>query len=153
MSRYPADVALVVIDLQPDFMPGGALACVDGDAIVPDIAALLAERRYGTVVATQDWHPADHASFASQHPGHLPFEAILLHAQPQTLWPDHCVQGSAGAALHPGVDWTVADLILRKGTRRAVDSYSAFRENHGPARCMCAAWHAITACCGARRMR
>ena len=132
MSRYPADVALVVIDLQPDFMPGGALACVDGDAIVPDIAALLAERRYATVVATQDWHPADHASFASQHPGHLPFEAILLHAQPQTLWPDHCVQGSDGAVLHPGVDWTVADLILRKGTRREVDSYSAFRENHGP---------------------
>lgn len=132
MSRYPADVALVVIDLQPDFMPGGALACVDGDAIMPGIAALLAERRYTTVVATQDWHPADHASFASQHPGHLPFEAILLHAQPQTLWPDHCVQGSDGAVLHPGVDWTMADLILRKGTRRAVDSYSAFRENHGP---------------------
>lgn len=132
MSRYPADVALIVIDLQPDFMPGGALACVDGEAIVPEIAALLAERRYTTVVATQDWHPADHASFASQHPGHLPFEAILLHAQPQTLWPDHCVQGSDGAVLHPGVDWTVADLILRKGSRRAVDSYSAFRENHGP---------------------
>ena len=132
MSRYPADVALVVIDLQPDFMPGGALACVDGDAIVPEIASLLAERRYTTVVATQDWHPADHASFASQHPGHLPFEAILLHAQPQTLWPDHCVQGRDGAVLHPGVDWSVAVLILRKGTRRAVDSYSAFRENHGP---------------------
>ncbi|MER2176336.1 MAG: nicotinamidase [Stenotrophomonas maltophilia] len=132
MSRYPADVALVVIDLQPDFMPGGALACVDGDAIVPGIAAVLAERHYRTVVATQDWHPADHASFASQHPGHLPFEAILLHAQPQTLWPDHCVQGSPGAVLHPGVDWTMADLILRKGTRREVDSYSALRENHGP---------------------
>ena len=132
MSRYPADVALVVIDLQPDFMPGGALACVDGDAIVPDIAALLAERRYATVVATQDWHPADHASFASQHPGHLPFEAILLHAQPQTLWPDHCVQGSRAPYCTRAWTGAVADLILRKGTRREVDSYSAFRENHGP---------------------
>ena len=131
-AALPADVALLVIDLQPDFMPGGALACEQGDALVAPIADLLAQRRYRTVVATQDWHPADHASFASQHPGHLPFEAILLHAQPQTLWPDHCVQGSLGAALHPGVDWTVADLILRKGTRQQVDSYSAFRENHGP---------------------
>jgi nicotinamidase/pyrazinamidase len=132
MTTLPADVALLVIDLQPDFMPGGALACEDGDALVAPIAALLAERRYRTVVATQDWHPADHASFAKQHAGKLPFEAILLHAQPQTLWPDHCVQGTEGAALHPGVDWTAADLILRKGTRRDVDSYSAFRENHGP---------------------
>ncbi len=132
MHRYPADTALIVIDLQPDFMPGGALPCVDGDAIVPGIAALLAQRHYRTVVATQDWHPADHASFASQHPGHLPFEAILLHAQPQTLWPDHCMQGTPGAALHAAVDWDVTDLILRKGTRREVDSYSAFRENHGP---------------------
>ena len=132
MTALPADVALLVIDLQPDFMPGGALACDQGDALVAPIADLLAQRRYRTVVATQDWHPADHASFASQHPGQRPFETILLHAQPQTLWPDHCVQGSAGAALHPGVDWTVADLILRKGTRQQVDSYSAFRENHGP---------------------
>jgi len=132
MTALPADVALLVIDLQPDFMPGGALACDQGDALVAPIADLLAQRRYRTVVATQDWHPADHASFASQHPGQRPFETILLHAQPQTLWPDHCVQGSAGAALHPGVDWTVADLILRKGTRQQVDSYSAFREN--PAR-------------------
>lgn len=104
MTALPADVALLVIDLQPDFMPGGALACEQGDALVAPINALLAERRYRTVVATQDWHPANHASFASQHPGHLPFEAILLHAQPQTLWPDHCVQGSTGAALHPA--WT-----------------------------------------------
>ena len=111
MTALPADVALLVIDLQPDFMPGGALACDQGDALVAPIAALLAQRHYRTVVATQDWHPADHASFASQHPGKRPFETILLHAQPQTLWPDHCVQGSAGAALHPGVDWTVADLI------------------------------------------
>ena len=84
MTALPADVALLVIDLQPDFMPGGALACDQGDALVAPIADLLAQRRYRTVVATQDWHPADHASFASQHPGQRPFETILLHAQPQT---------------------------------------------------------------------
>jgi len=132
LSMYGTDVALLVIDLQPDFMPGGALPCQQGDAIVPGIAELLASRRYGTVVATQDWHPADHASFASQHAGRKPFETIALHGQPQTLWPDHCVQGSAGAALDPRVDWASADLILRKGTHRQVDSYSAFRENFGP---------------------
>ncbi|RRU18878.1 bifunctional nicotinamidase/pyrazinamidase [Stenotrophomonas sp. 278] len=132
MNRFPVDVALIVVDLQPDFMPGGALACGDGDAIVPGIAELLAQRRYHTVVATQDWHPADHASFASQHPGHVPFEQVTLHGHPQTLWPDHCVQGTPGAALHTGVNWNAADLILRKGTRRQVDSYSAFQENFGP---------------------
>ena len=126
------DTALLVIDLQPDFMPGGALPCAEGDAIVPGIAALLAARRYATVVATQDWHPADHASFASRHAGHSPFETIELHGHPQTLRPDHCVQGSTGAALHPQVDWNHADLILRKGSNRQVDSYSAFRENVGP---------------------
>ncbi|WP_422509775.1 bifunctional nicotinamidase/pyrazinamidase [Stenotrophomonas sp. GZD-301] len=130
MNRFPADVALIVVDLQPDFMPGGALPCEDGDAIVADIAALLAQGRYATVVATQDWHPHDHASFASQHPGHAPFEQIALHGHPQTLWPDHCVQGTPGAALHAGVDWTPAAMILRKGRNRHVDSYSAFQENH-----------------------
>jgi len=129
---HHTDTALLVIDLQPDFMPGGALPCAEGDAIVPGIAALLATHRYATVVATQDWHPADHASFASQHAGRSPFETIELHGQPQTLWPDHCVQGSNGARLHPDVDWDQADLILRKGNNRVVDSYSAFRENHGP---------------------
>jgi len=124
--------ALIVVDLQPDFMPGGALACHEGDAIVPGIARLLRTRRYRHVVATQDWHPAAHASFASAHPGAQPFQQIALHGQPQTLWPDHCVQGTPGAALHPGVDWTAADLILRKGSDPQVDSYSAFRENHGP---------------------
>lgn len=132
MTPLPAHVALIVVDLQPDFMPGGALACIDGDALVAPIAALLAERRYRTVVATQDWHPANHASFASHYAGQQPFAQIQLHGQPQTLWPDHCVQGSPGAALHPGVDWNAADLVLRKGTRPRVDSYSAFRENHGP---------------------
>lgn len=133
MNAFPADTALIVIDLQPDFMPGGALACFQGDAIVPGIAQLLASRRYGTVVATQDWHPAAHASFAAQHDGRAPFEVVDLHGQPQMLWPDHCVQGTPGAALDRRVDWTPADLILRKGTHRQVDSYSAFRENHGPA--------------------
>lgn len=132
MTTFPDTTALLVIDLQPDFMPGGALACHDGDAIVPGIAALLAARAYRTVVATQDWHPPGHASFASSHPGRAPFETIDLHGQPQVLWPDHCVQGTPGAALDPRVDWTAADLVLRKGTRAEVDSYSAFRENHGP---------------------
>lgn len=132
MAAFPDTTALIVVDLQPDFMPGGALACHAGDAIVPGIAALLATRAYGTVVATQDWHPPGHASFASSHPGRAPFETIDLHGQPQVLWPDHCVQGTPGAALDPRVDWSAADLVLRKGTRADVDSYSAFRENHGP---------------------
>ncbi|HEY9252904.1 MAG TPA: bifunctional nicotinamidase/pyrazinamidase [Stenotrophomonas sp.] len=133
MTAFASDTALLVIDLQPDFMPGGALPCADGDAIVAPIAALVASRRYATVVATQDWHPPTHASFASQHPGRQPFEQFTLHGHPQTLWPDHCVQGATGAALHPAVDWDRADLVLRKGTREQVDSYSAFRENYGPA--------------------
>lgn len=124
--------ALIVVDLQPDFMPGGALACHEGDAIVPGIARLLRAHRFRHVVATQDWHPAGHASFASAHPGTRAFQQIDLHGQPHTLWPDHCVQGTPGAALHPGIDWSAADLILRKGSDAQVDSYSAFRENHGP---------------------
>lgn len=124
--------ALIVVDVQPDFMPGGALACHEGDAVVAPIAGLLAARRYRTVVATQDWHPTGHASFASSHPGHAPFETIALHGQPQVLWPDHCIQGSPGAALDPRIDWAPVDLILRKGSDPQVDSYSGFRENHGP---------------------
>jgi nicotinamidase/pyrazinamidase len=133
MPVFPDDTALIVVDLQPDFMPGGALPCHQGDAIVPAIAQLLQQRQYRTVVATQDWHPANHTSFASQHHGKQPFEVITLHDQPQTLWPQHCIQGSAGAALDPRVDWNSAALILRKGSNAQVDSYSAFRENHGPA--------------------
>ena len=124
--------ALIVVDVQPDFMPGGALACHEGDAIVPGIDALLKARVFQHVVATQDWHPASHMSFASSHPGHQPFEQIDQYGQPQTLWPDHCVQGSTGAALHAGVDWLSLDAVIRKGSNRAVDSYSGFRENHGP---------------------
>jgi len=132
MNTLPAHVALIVVDLQPDFMPGGALACLEGDALVAPIAALLAQQRYRTVVATQDWHPANHASFASHYPDGQPFAQIPLHGHAQTLWPDHCIQGSAGAALHAGVDWNAADMVLRKGSNPQVDSYSAFRENHGP---------------------
>jgi nicotinamidase/pyrazinamidase len=127
-----ATTALVVVDVQPDFMPGGTLACHEGDAIIEGIDTLLREHRFRHVVATQDWHPPGHVSFASSHPGRAPFEQITLHGQPQTLWPDHCVQGSAGAALHPRVDWSALDAVIRKGSDPGVDSYSGFRENHGP---------------------
>lgn len=125
-------LALIVVDVQPDFMPGGALACHDGDAIVPGIDALLRSRVFRHVVVTQDWHPRGHVSFASSHPGHSPFELIDLHDQPQTLWPDHCVQGTRGAELHPAIDWSPMDVLIRKGSDAGVDSYSGFRENHGP---------------------
>jgi nicotinamidase/pyrazinamidase len=124
--------ALILVDVQPDFMPGGALACHEGDAIVPGIDRLLRRRVFKHTVATQDWHPSGHISFASMHAGTGPFQSIQLYDHPQTLWPDHCVQGTDGAALHPAIDWSPADLILRKGSHSDVDSYSAFRENHGP---------------------
>lgn len=118
--------ALIVIDMQLDFCPGGALAVPDGDAIVPRVNALM--DAFDTVILTQDWHPAGHSSFASTHPGHTPFETIDLPYGPQVLWPDHCVQGSSGAAFHPGLRQD-GDLILRKGFRHEIDSYSAFFEN------------------------
>jgi nicotinamidase/pyrazinamidase len=118
---------LLVIDVQNDFCPGGALAVADGDAVVPVINALGG--RFAHVVLTQDWHPADHLSFASQHAGRQPFETLTLAYGAQTLWPDHCVQGSPGAAFHADLALPRAELVLRKGFRRAVDSYSAFREN------------------------
>ena len=124
--------ALILVDVQPDFMPGGALACHQGDAIVPGIDRLLRRRLFKQTVATQDWHPRGHVSFASMHAGTQPFQQIPLYGHPQTLWPDHCVQGTAGAALHPDIDWSPVDLILRKGSDPSVDSYSGFRENHGP---------------------
>jgi nicotinamidase/pyrazinamidase len=122
-----AQDVLLVVDVQNDFCPGGALAVPDGDQVVPLVNAL--GQRFQHVVVTQDWHPADHASFASQHPGRRPFETIALGYGPQTLWPDHCVQGTPGAAFHPALAVPQAELILRKGFRRAIDSYSAFREN------------------------
>ncbi|HZS40436.1 MAG TPA: bifunctional nicotinamidase/pyrazinamidase [Polyangia bacterium] len=121
--------ALLVIDLQPDFMPGGALAVEEGDRIAAPLGALA--RRFSTVVATQDFHPRGHVSFASTH-GRRPFETVPLYGAEQTLWPDHCLAGAPGAALHPALPDDSVALILRKGTRRDVDSYSAFRENLGP---------------------
>ncbi len=122
--------ALLVVDLQHDFLPGGALAVAGGDAVVAPIAALAP--RFATVVATQDWHPPGHVSFASAHAGREPYETAELAQGPQELWPDHCVAGSPGAGLHPALPDAALTLVLRKGTRREVDSYSAFRENVGP---------------------
>lgn len=119
--------ALIVIDVQNDFCPGGALAVPEGDAIVAGINALMAE--FDTVVLTQDWHPAGHSSFASSHTGKAPYDMVDMPYGPQVLWPDHCVQGSAGAAFHKDLDVDRADLIIRKGTNPAIDSYSAFFEN------------------------
>ncbi|WP_323781153.1 bifunctional nicotinamidase/pyrazinamidase [Thalassovita sp.] len=119
--------ALIVIDVQKDFCPGGTLAVTGGDEIVPGINALMAD--FDTVLLTQDWHPADHSSFASQHRGQDPFGMIDMPYGPQVLWPDHCIQGSDGAAFHIGLDTDRADLIIRKGHNRTVDSYSAFFEN------------------------
>jgi nicotinamidase/pyrazinamidase len=120
------NAALLIIDIQNDFCPGGALAVADGDAVVPLVNQLAA--RFATVVITQDWHPADHISFARQHPGRAPFETITLPYGPQTLWPAHCVMGSAGADLSAGLAVPQANLIIRKGSNRQIDSYSAFLE-------------------------
>ncbi len=120
------DDALVVIDVQNDFCPGGALAVSKGDEVVPLINTLMGHFRH--VVLTQDWHPAGHSSFASTHQGQ-PFSTIKLDYGDQTLWPDHCVQGTKGAEFHPGLKLTGAELILRKGFRQSIDSYSAFFEN------------------------
>ncbi|HZR86743.1 MAG TPA: bifunctional nicotinamidase/pyrazinamidase [Bradyrhizobium sp.] len=122
-----ADDLLLVIDVQNDFCPGGALAVADGDAVVPVINRLA--QRFAHVVLTQDWHPAGHSSFASSHPGAEPFQTITMAYGAQTLWPDHCVQGTAGAAFHPQLATDRAELIVRKGFRPEIDSYSAFHEN------------------------
>ena len=122
-----ADAALIVIDVQNDFCPGGRLAVAGGGEIVPLVNRLIAKA--GHVVLTQDWHPAGHSSFASSHPVKEPFSTIQMPYGPQTLWPDHCIQGTRGAAFHPGLDWTRAELVLRKGFRQTIDSYSAFFEN------------------------
>lgn len=119
--------ALIVIDVQNDFCPGGALAVPEGDQIVEGINALMDD--FDTVVLTQDWHPEGHSSFASSHDGKAPYEVVDMPYGPQVLWPDHCVQGSAGAELHSDLDVTRANIIIRKGTNPAIDSYSAFFEN------------------------
>lgn len=118
---------LVVVDVQNDFCPGGALAVPDGDQVVPVINRLA--RRFAQVILTQDWHPAGHASFASQHPGHKPYDTVAMPYGAQILWPDHCVQGTRGAAFRDDLDIPHAQLILRKGYHRDIDSYSAFFEN------------------------
>ncbi|CAM5454549.1 Nicotinamidase [Mycolicibacterium aubagnense] len=122
-----ADEALIVVDLQNDFCPGGALAVTGGDEIVPLVNDLIRNAEH--VVMTQDWHPAGHSSFASSHPGKQPFELIEMPYGPQTLWPDHCIQGSLGSDFHSGLAWSKAELIIRKGFRPGIDSYSAFFEN------------------------
>ncbi|WP_212524986.1 bifunctional nicotinamidase/pyrazinamidase [Actibacterium sp. MT2.3-13A] len=123
----PETEALIVVDVQNDFCPGGALAVPGGDEVVPEINALLDD--FALRVFTQDWHPADHSSFASNHPGHKPFEVIEMPYGGQVLWPDHCVQDTRGAAFHPDLDTSKADHVLRKGFRPGIDSYSAFFEN------------------------
>ena len=122
-----AGKALVVIDMQYDFCPGGALAVAGGDDIIPAINRLISAHEH--VVLTQDWHPAGHSSFASSHPGKSSFEMIEMPYGPQTLWPDHCIQGTRGAEFHDALEWTKAELVIRKGFRRDIDSYSAFFEN------------------------
>lgn len=122
-----ATSALIVIDLQNDFCPGGRLAVEGGDEIVAPVNRLI--ERFDHVILTQDWHPAGHSSFASSHPQMAPFSTLEMDYGAQTLWPDHCVQGSPGADFHADLDWTKAELVLRKGFRRGIDSYSAFFEN------------------------
>jgi nicotinamidase/pyrazinamidase len=128
LNLMPSDprCALLVIDMQYDFMPGGALAVAGGDALVPLINGLGALFR--NVVITQDWHPAGHISFAASHAGRAPFDSITLPYGPQTLWPEHCVQGTHGAALHADLAIDHAQLVLRKGCNAGIDSYSAFVE-------------------------
>jgi nicotinamidase/pyrazinamidase len=121
------DTVFVVVDVQNDFCPGGALAVPGGDEIVAPINRLI--ERFDNVVLTQDWHPARHSSFASTHAGQTPFGSIEMPYGAQTLWPDHCVQGTPGAAFHPDLAWTKAQLVVRKGFRGEIDSYSAFFEN------------------------
>jgi nicotinamidase/pyrazinamidase len=129
MIRIGERDVLLVVDVQNDFMPGGALAVPDGDGILPVVNALA--RQFANVVLTQDWHPPRHISFASSHPGRQPFERIRLRYGEQVLWPDHCVQGTAGAALHADLAIAHAQLVVRKGYHPDVDSYSAFVEADG----------------------
>ena len=126
MNISASDV-LVVVDLQNDFCSGGALAVPSGEAVIPEINRIAG--KFENVVLTQDWHPLEHISFASQHPPRQPYETITLPYGEQVLWPDHCVQGSPGAALHAALSITHAGLVIRKGIHREIDSYSALYEN------------------------
>lgn len=124
---HPDTHALIVIDVQNDFCPGGLLAVAEGDAVVPLANAMM--DNFAAVVLTQDWHPTNHASFAANHPGAEAFSVTQMPYGPQVLWPVHCVIGSEGAAFHPGLRTDRADLVIRKGFRPGIDSYSAFFEN------------------------
>src|SRR5947199_7427878 len=121
------DDVLLIIDVQNDFCPGGALAVADGDAVLPVINRLA--ERFDHIVLTQDWHPPGHSSFATSHTGANPFDSVVMPYGQQTLWPDHCQQATAGAAFHPELVTDRAELIIRKGFRSGIDSYSAFFEN------------------------
>ena len=125
--RISGDDLLLVIDVQNDFCAGGALAVPDGDAVVPVINRVA--ERFEHIALTQDWHPVGHSSFATTHKGRAPFEVMTMPYGEQTLWPDHCVQGAAGAGFHPQLNLQRAELVIRKGFRPAIDSYSAFYEN------------------------
>ena len=125
--QIQSDDVLLVVDVQNDFCPGGALPVQNGHEVVPVVNGLAAMFRH--MVLTQDWHPADHASFASAHPGQQPYDQIEMAYGPQVLWPDHCVQGTPGAAFHPSLAVSGCELILRKGHDARIDSYSAFFEN------------------------
>ncbi len=134
MSDRPVHVvrdrsALLLVDIQPDFMPGGSLPVAEGDAILHGVAALMESDLFGLQVATQDWHPDDHVSFASNHEGRAPMDVIEVHGHDQILWPDHCVQGTPGAVLHPALPWARVSVIVRKGMNADADSYSGFRNN------------------------
>jgi nicotinamidase/pyrazinamidase len=126
-ARFGDDGVLIIVDVQNDFCPGGALEVPQGDEIIPIVNGLAA--RFRNVVLTQDWHPRGHLSFASSHPGTKPFDTIAAPYGPQVLWPDHCVQETPGAAFHPALRAPHAALVLRKGFRSEIDSYSAFYEN------------------------
>ena len=128
-AARPDGTALIVVDVQPDFLPGGALGVPEGDRILAPIRALLERFPFGLAVATQDWHPRGHVSFASSHPGRKPLEVIDVHGHEQTLWPDHCVQGTPGAELSRDLPWERISAVIRKGTQAEVDSYSGFRNN------------------------
>ena len=132
MNGNASDTALIVVDVQNDFCPGGALAVPGGDEVVSPINKLI--QKFDNVVLTQDWHPAGHQSFATSHPGTRPFDSIKLPYGEQVLWPDHCVQGSDGAALRKDLAVWHAQVVVRKGWRREVDSYSAFLEADGRSR-------------------
>jgi nicotinamidase/pyrazinamidase len=121
--------ALLLIDLQNGFCPGGNLAVAEGDQVIPVANALMHDGGYDFILASQDWHPADHGSFASQHPGRKPFEMGKLSGKPQMLWPDHCVQGTIDAELHPALERDRIQFVQKKGQAVDVDSYSAFRDN------------------------